>query len=78
MREPAHPEVFPEHLRQFLLPVPETRYEALFLLGLFPKESRETKEDCKYGLHDRIESVEGPSSAEVAFLRSDRFPLFGG
>jgi hypothetical protein len=24
----------------------------------FPKESRETKGDCKYGLHDRIESVE--------------------
>lgn len=65
MREPAHPEVFPEHLRQFLLPVPETRYEVLFLLFLFPKESTETK-----GGHDRIESVEGPSSAEVAYLRS--------
>lgn len=78
MREPAHPEVFPEHLRQFLLPVPETRYEALFLLSLFPEERRETKGSREYSLHDRIESVEGPSSAEVAFLRSDRFPLFGG
>ncbi len=77
MREPTCPEVFPEHLRQFLLPVPETRYEALFLLSLFPEESRETKGDCKYGLHDRIEGIEGSSSAEVAFLRSDRFPLFG-
>lgn len=77
MREPACPEVFPEHLHQFLLPVPETRYEALFLLSLFPEERRETK-GSRYGLHDRIEGVEGPSSAEVAFLRSDRFPLFGG
>lgn len=58
MREPACPEVFPEHLRQFLLPVPETRYEALFLLGLFPEESRETKGSLEYGPHDRIESVE--------------------
>lgn len=58
MRKPACPDVFPEHLRQFLLPVPETRYEALFLLGLYPEESRETKSCRGYSLHDRIESVE--------------------
>lgn len=78
MREPACPEVFPEHLHPFLLLVPETRYEALFLLSHFPEESKETKGSPEYSLHDRIKSVEGPSSAEVAFLRSDRFPLFGG
>lgn len=59
MREPAHPDVFPEHLRSFLLPVPENSYEALFLFGLFLKRSRKTRKSGSHDLQDRIESVEG-------------------
>lgn len=32
MTEHKHPEHFPEHLRPFLLPIPETQAEALALL----------------------------------------------
>ena len=32
MTEHKHPEHFPEHLRPYLLPIPETREEALLLL----------------------------------------------
>ena len=78
MREPARPEVFPDHLRSLLLPVPETSYEALFLLGLFPEGSRRTEESREYGLHDRIIGVECPSPVDADPLRADRFPLFGG
>jgi hypothetical protein len=35
MTEHKHPEAFPEHLRPYLLPVPETRWEALFLVRGF-------------------------------------------
>jgi hypothetical protein len=78
MRKPARPEVFPDHLRTFLLPVPETRYEALFLLSLFPEENRKTREGGNHGLHDRIIGVECPSPVDLPFLRADRSPLFGG
>ena len=78
MREPARPEVFPDHLRSLLLPVPETSYEALFLLGLFPEESREASRNGDMGLHGRIVGVERPSPVDTDPLRADRFPLFGG
>lgn len=32
MTEHKHPEAFPEHVRPYLLPLPETQWEALFLL----------------------------------------------
>ena len=32
MTEHARPEAFPDHLQPVLLPLPETRWEALFLL----------------------------------------------
>jgi hypothetical protein len=35
MTEHNHPEAFPEHLRPYLLPLPETKWEALFLLRCF-------------------------------------------
>ena len=35
MREHVRPEVFPEHLQPDLLPLPETKREALFLLRCF-------------------------------------------
>jgi len=35
MTEHKHPEAFPEHVRPYLLPLPETQWEALFLLRCF-------------------------------------------
>ena len=35
MREHARPEAVPEHLRPYLLPLPETKWEVLFLLRCF-------------------------------------------
>ena len=77
MRQPTRPEVFPEHLRLYLLPVPETRYEALFLLGLFSERGRETSESGAYSLHDRIMGIECPSPVDLPLLRAERFPSFG-
>lgn len=78
MRQPDRPEVFPEHLRLYLLPVPETRYEALFLLGLFPERKRETSESDAHSLNDRVVGVERSSPVDLPLLRADRIPLFGG
>jgi hypothetical protein len=78
MREPAHPEAFPEHLRPYLFPMPETQYEALFLLSLFPEPSRETRGSGDPGLHDRILGVEGPAPVDRHPLRADLFSEVGG
>ena len=59
MRKPSDPEAFPEHLRSFLVPVPETRREALFLLVRL-SETGEPRED------EFAESESFPSTQDFA------------
>ena len=53
MTEHKHPEHFPEHLRPYLLPIPETREEALFLLRCFADvSSKYQKQESTYDRRD--------------------------